>query len=102
MAETDGWSSSMPKTMIARLACAALLFGAAPIAAQTTSTGATPAPNSKQKDPNRIICERQQEVGSRLASKRVCMTAVQWEEQHRRDREAVEENQRRSLEPNSG
>lgn len=91
----------MSNKVIARLAVLALLAGAAPVAAQSSSS-TPPAPNSTQKDPNRIICERQQEVGSRLASKRVCMTAQQWQEQRQRDREGVEENQRRSIEPNSG
>lgn len=45
------------------------------------------------KDPNRIICERQGVVGSRLATKRVCMTAAEWEIRRREDREAVEKAQ---------
>ena len=91
----------MPYKMIGRLACLALMAGAAPVAAQTTSS-ASRSPNSTQKDPNRIICERIQDTGSRIGSKRICMTALQWEEQRRRDRESVEENQRRSIEPTSG
>ena len=31
------------------------------------------------KDPNRMICEKQAVPGSRLATKRVCMTAAEWE-----------------------
>lgn len=91
----------MPYKMIGRLACLALMAGAAPAAAQTTSS-ASPSPNSTQKDPNRIICERIQDTGSRLASKRICMTALQWEEQRRQDRNAVEENQRKTQGPTSG
>lgn len=45
------------------------------------------------KDPNRIICERQGELGSRVATKRVCMTAAEWEIRRREDREAVEKAQ---------
>ena len=45
------------------------------------------------KDPNRIICERQGVVGSRLATKRVCMTAAEWETRRREDREAIEKAQ---------
>jgi len=45
------------------------------------------------KDPNRIICERQGEVGSRVATKRVCMTAAEWEIRRREDREAIEKAQ---------
>jgi hypothetical protein len=81
------------KTMLASVACVTLLFGAAP------ALGQTPAPAPKGKDPNRIICERIQEVGSRLASKRICMTALQWEEQRRRDRESLQDAQNRRTEP---
>lgn len=45
------------------------------------------------KDPNRIICEKQEVVGSRLATKRICMTAAQWEERRREDRQALEKAQ---------
>jgi hypothetical protein len=31
-------------------------------------------------DSNRVICETQEQIGSRLASKRICMTASQWKE----------------------
>jgi hypothetical protein len=45
------------------------------------------------KDPNRIICEKQGELGSRVATKRVCMTAAEWEIRRREDREAIEKAQ---------
>ena len=79
----------------------ALLVGAAPALAQTQEAN-QPAPTSKSKDPNRVICEKVQDTGSRIGGKRICMTAAQWEEQRRRDREYVEDAQQRSLEPNSG
>lgn len=85
------------KMILAGLACATLL-SAAPAVAQTQPDGQKP----KQADPNRIICEKVQETGSRLNSRRVCMTAQQWEEQRRRDRENLQDAQQRSLEPNSG
>jgi len=86
------------KTILAAVACATLL-PAAPAAAQTQPDGQKPA---KQTDPNRVICEKVQETGSRLNSRKVCMTAQQWEEQRRRNREDLQDAQQRSLEPNSG
>jgi hypothetical protein len=86
------------KTMFAGIAGAALLVGAAPALAQTQS-GDQP---SAKKDPNRIICEKVQETGSRLNVRRVCLTAQQWEDQKRRDRENLQDAQQRSLEPNKG
>jgi len=79
---------------------AALLATALPAAAQTQAP--TQAAPTKNTDPSRIICEKQQETGSRLNSKKICMTAAQWEEQRRRDRESLQDAQQRSLEPNSG
>jgi hypothetical protein len=46
-----------------------------------------------KKDPNRIICEKQGVVGSRLATKRVCMTAAEWETKRLEDRQAIEKAQ---------
>jgi hypothetical protein len=45
------------------------------------------------KDPNRVICEKEGVVGSRLATKRVCMTAAEWTERKRADRESLEKAQ---------
>ena len=77
-----------------------LALAASPVLAQA-QTNSQPAPSST-KDPNRIICQRIEETGSRVASKKVCMTAQQWEEKRRGDREYLEDAQQRSLEPNSG
>ena len=86
------------KILLAGVACATLL-SAAPAFAQAQPDGQKPA---KQADPNRIICEKVKETGSRLNTRKVCMTATQWEEQRRRDRENLQDAQQRSLEPNSG
>jgi invasion protein IalB len=79
----------------------ALLFAAPPLSAQAQTTS-QPTAASKSKDPNRIICERVEETGSRVAAKKVCMSAQQWEDKRRADREYLEDAQQRSLEPNSG
>ncbi|HTK58704.1 MAG TPA: hypothetical protein VL336_06950 [Sphingomicrobium sp.] len=55
---------------------------------------------AEAKDPNRIICEKQGVVGSRLATKRVCMTAAEWEIRRREDREAIEKAQVNTRGPN--
>jgi gas vesicle protein len=88
------------RTLLAGIACATL-FGAAPALAQAPASG-SPAQPAKNQDPNRVICEKIQETGSRLNSRKVCMTAQQWEDQRRRDRENLQDAQQRSLEPNSG
>lgn len=57
------------------------------------AAGAAEQKKTEAKDPNRIICEKQEVVGSRLATKRVCMTAAEWDIRRREDREAVEKAQ---------
>jgi hypothetical protein len=76
----------------------ALLFAAAPAMAQTQipANSATPA---QKNTADRIICEKVEEIGSRLGGKRVCMTQQQWEERRRHDREDMEEDLRHQRGP---
>jgi hypothetical protein len=55
-----------------------LLLGAAPALAQTVPV--TGQPNAAQPKKERIICESETQIGSRLATKRVCMTESQWKD----------------------
>lgn len=41
------------------------------------------SPDAKAKDPKRKVCQSIEETGSRLSSKRICMTAEQWAAQNR-------------------
>jgi hypothetical protein len=58
---------------------------------------ATPAvareKKADDKDPNRIICEKQEELGSRLGSKRVCMTAAEWQQKRLNERQMIDRSQ---------
>lgn len=83
--------------MLIRIVTVTLLIGAAPALAQAQ---ATDQPASGAKKDNRVICEKVEQIGSRLARKRVCMTADEWAEKRRLDREDVQDAQRR-LRPGS-
>jgi hypothetical protein len=76
---------------------------AAPAAAQITfedqPKSEQPAPGSNLKDPNKILCERQEEIGSRLGGKKVCHTAAEWQELHRQNREQVDDWQQKLTSP---
>jgi len=72
-----------------------LVLSAAPASSQSQATGQ----QAPQKDPNRVICQRIEEIGSRLASKRICMTAQQWDERRRQDRQALQDLQQHQTEP---
>ena len=55
-----------------------------------------------KKDPNRIICEKQEELGSRLGSKRVCMTAAEWQQKRLNERQMIDRSQTLQKGPTGG
>jgi hypothetical protein len=59
--------------------------------APITVTG-TPVPK-KAADPNEVVCEKQQDVSSRLVFHKVCMTRSEWNEQRRLDRQEIDKAQ---------
>jgi hypothetical protein len=68
--------------MLKALLFTGLFVMVTPAAAQNQAPPAapqTPKPAPKDDD-NRVICQNQGETGSRIASKRICMTAAQWKE----------------------
>lgn len=74
---------------IVNLALVASLF-AAPVAAQTQPTSAAPAAAKDSKDPNRMVCRKVENTGSRLGSKKICRTAAEWAEVQAIERRDIE------------
>jgi len=83
---------------------AGLMFGVAvtvatPAAAQITFESQATAPAAplaaKPSNPtnDKMICEREDVIGSRLGAKKVCKTAAQWQEERRQQRETLEKVQ---------
>jgi hypothetical protein len=62
----------------------AVLITAAPAAAQERNK-----PKEKS-DPNRIVCQKQEETGWRLGRRKVCHTVAEWAEIRRLARQAIE------------
>jgi hypothetical protein len=69
--------------LVAAAAVSAMI--AAPVGASTPS---------KKSDGTKVICRTIDELGSRLASKRVCLTRDQWREQKDNERQNLEKAQR--------
>src|SRR5262249_11419037 len=73
---------------------AAAAFGAtgsfAAQAPQNAAASPSTPPAAKALDPNEVVCEKQEVIGSRLASKRVCMTRSQWADMKAQDRQETE------------
>jgi hypothetical protein len=59
-----------------------LLTLAAPLAAedpaQPTATGDQSGAKKRDNSADRMICRTDEEIGSRLRKKKICMTAAQW------------------------
>lgn len=73
------------------LALAAIL--AAPAFAQSASSPAIVVETDKS-ELDRMVCERQEQIGTRLGARKVCKTVREWLEQRRIQREDVERVQR--------
>ncbi len=79
---------------------AAVLFGSSTAISQTTtvhSSGTSGAvsvsaaqANPKANSDDKLICERQEVLGSRLQGRRVCKTASQWADDRRLERAEVD------------
>lgn len=72
----------------------------------TIATGAPAVAASgdgaQASDPNRMVCKRIEMIGSRLQTKRVCMTAAEWDARQAADRQGTELNQNGRYKPTTG
>ena len=79
----------MLKSVLTFSFAAALSASAGAQSASPPSTNQTPATS----DPKKIVCQRVDEIGSRLQTKQVCKTAEEWAADQRDNRQAVEQIQ---------
>lgn len=75
-----------------KLGLAAMMFMATTSTAMAADTNGA---KSSKDDPNRMICRSEDIIGSRLAKQKRCLTAAQWAEERRLNRESVERTQNR-------
>lgn len=61
-----------------------------PASVALAQEGSVAAPAKKALDLNQIVCEKQEIVGSRLATARVCHTRAEWAELRRQDRQEID------------
>jgi hypothetical protein len=73
-----------------------------PAAAQTTiQPQPVQAPTAKS-DVNKLVCKKQEVIGSRLGAKKVCLTVQQWQDRAAQDRDQLERVQQGAKGPSSG
>jgi len=77
----------MTKLLIA--VAATMIIGTPAIAQSDVRAIPVPVP-AAGTDVNKIVCERQDELGSRLKGKKVCMTVEQWTQYRAENREKTE------------
>jgi hypothetical protein len=65
------------------VAAAAIVSGAPALAQKDTRP-------ANARDPNEVVCEKQEVLGSRVAAKKVCMTRAEWAERRRLDRQELD------------
>jgi hypothetical protein len=65
------------------------------LSAQSPAVAADKKNNEEVGDPNRMICRTQKSTGSRLKAGKICMTAQQWADAKKENREALEGAQQR-------
>ena len=74
----------------------ALLVSSAAVFAQTPAEAPATTKLGPNQDPNQIVCQTQNEIGSRLNRRRVCRTRAEWAEHQRMYRQNIERAQNQS------
>jgi hypothetical protein len=69
-------------------AIAVLVSAAAPARVITSYRTNNPAPI--KGDPNRIVCQTEETIGTRLGGKKVCLTVSEWQARQAADRDQLE------------
>ena len=67
-----------------------------------TSATAQEDPKRKARDPNEVVCKKEEVLGSRLQTRKVCMTRAEWAEQRQLDRQNVERSQTNTCQRQAG
>lgn len=76
-----------------RFACATLFIAAAPAFAQNQPQARPQQTAAKPIAADQVICEKEEDTGSRLSSHKVCHTRSQWEQLRHDDRSNIERAQ---------
>jgi len=63
---------------------------AAEAPAQLITSYTTANPSRIKGDPNRIVCQKEETIGTRLGAKKVCLTVAEWQQRAKEDREQTE------------
>ena len=71
-------------------------LAAMPAAAQISFDDSPPKSAQANPSDNKIICEKEETVGSRVGAQKVCLTKSQWDQRRREHRETLEKFQQQN------
>jgi len=76
---------------------------AAPAAAAATAAAAPATPAPTTSDPNKIVCKSlPAPTGTRLGSRRQCLSQAEWDEKERQDQQALMHDQSQGFQMHTG
>jgi hypothetical protein len=81
---------------------AAAIVAASLLSLVATTSAAQESAKPKARDPNQIVCKKEEVLGSRLQTRKVCMTRAEWAEQRQVDRHTVEQSQTNTCQRQGG
>ncbi|HET8535266.1 MAG TPA: hypothetical protein VFL74_06925 [Sphingomicrobium sp.] len=75
--------------MLKSLAAMAVLLSAT-ASAQAVTSYRTNNPAPIKGDANKIVCQKEETIGTRLGGKKVCLTVAEWQARQQADRDQTE------------
>lgn len=85
-----------PKAMTSALALVATASSA------QVSSYVTDKPAPVKGDPNKIVCQKEEKIGTRLGAKKMCLTVSEWQQRAKVHREQTERLQMGVCQPGEG
>lgn len=76
-------------SLLSRTMLSALVFVATTSTAQVSSY-VTDKPAPIKGDPDKIVCQKEEKIGTRLGAKKMCLTVSEWQQRAKVHREQTE------------
>ena len=92
----------MSRFVYRAIAAIALIFGTAASGQVKSYVSDNLSPVKFKGDPNKIVCQKQEELGSRVRTNNICMTIHDWQMREKDDRDFTQEVQAGVCVPQAG
>lgn len=85
-----------------RILAVSLSMLATAATAQGVTSIRSDAPAALKGEPDRIVCQKEEQIGTRLGARKVCLTVAEWNERERLHRQQIDRMQAGSCVPTAG